>query len=93
MAHSLSAKKRIRQNAKRRLRNRADKSAVKTQIKKFLEITKQPSSVETLEKEYRTTQKELDQLAAKGIFHKNTIARKKALLARKLNDAKYKISS
>ena len=92
MAHSISAKKRIRQNAKRRSRNRAGKSAVKTQIKKFLDITKQPSDVETLEKEYRNTQKELDQLAAKGVIHKNTIARKKAQLARKLNDAKSKIS-
>jgi len=92
VAHSLSAKKRIRQNAKRRMRNRAGKSTVKTQIKKFLEITRQPSDAETLEKEYRNTQKELDQLAAKGIIHKNTIARKKARLARKLNDAKAKIS-
>ncbi|MCP4710381.1 MAG: 30S ribosomal protein S20 [Planctomycetes bacterium] len=92
MAHSLSAKKRIRQNAKRRTRNRAGKSAVKTQIKKFTEIAKQPSDVETLEKEYRNTQKQLDQLASKGVIHKNTIARKKAQLARKLNDAKSKIS-
>ena len=35
MAHSLSAKKRIRQNAKRRVINRARKSMVKTQIKHF----------------------------------------------------------
>ena len=35
MAHSLSAKKRVRQNAKRRVINRARKSMVKTQIKHF----------------------------------------------------------
>ena len=37
MAHSLSAKKRVRQNAKRNTINRARKSAVKTQTKHFLD--------------------------------------------------------
>jgi small subunit ribosomal protein S20 len=37
VAHSLSAKKRIRQNAKRKTINRARKSQVKTQIKRFEE--------------------------------------------------------
>ena len=36
MAHSLSAKKRIRQNRKNRARNRARKDAVKQQVKSFL---------------------------------------------------------
>ena len=85
MAHSLSAKKRIRQNAKQRSRNRADKSALKTQIKKFLDLAKQSSDVKAMEKEYRLTQKELDRLAAKGVLHKNTVARKKAQLALQLN--------
>ena len=35
MAHSLSAKKRVRQNTQRRTINRARKSRVKTEIKKF----------------------------------------------------------
>ena len=35
MAHSLSAKKRIRQNLKRRARNRARKSAIRDEVKVF----------------------------------------------------------
>ncbi|GAG51137.1 unnamed protein product, partial [marine sediment metagenome] len=57
MAHSLSAKKRIRQNIKQRQRNRAHKSAVRTQIKKFIQLAKRSSDVEALEKEYCLTQK------------------------------------
>ena len=90
MAHSLSAKKRIRQNAKHRLRNRADKSALKTQVKKFLTTAKQADSPEAVEKEFRQTQKNIDQLAAKRVLHKNTAARRKSQLARQLNSTKAK---
>ena len=85
MAHSLSAKKRIRQNAKRRIRNRARNSAVKTQVKKYLEVSKESKEVEAVQKEYQLTQKSIDQLAAKGIIHKNTASRRKSQLARKIN--------
>ena len=85
MAHSLSAKKRIRQNEKRRMRNRARNSAVKTQIKKYLQVAKQAKDPENIEAELRLTQKRIDQLAAKGIIHKNTASRKKSQLARQLN--------
>ena len=93
MAHSLSAKKRIRQNAKRRTLNRARKSASKTQIKKFMEIAKNPADLATVEKTLRETQKQIDQMVAKGTLHKNTAARKKGQLARKLNSLKTKQTS
>ncbi len=85
MAHSLSAKKRIRQNETRRLRNRAKKSAVRTQLKSF-DLLLRSGDVEAIEKEYRITQKKLDKLAAEGTIHKNTVSRKKAQLARKRNE-------
>jgi len=90
VAHSLSAKKRIRQNAKRRMRNRAQKGAVKTQIKKYLQLTKQTKDTEAVEQELQATQKKIDKLAAKGVIHKNTASRKKSQLARQLNDLKAK---
>ncbi len=90
MAHSLSAKKRIRQNEKRRMRNRARNSAVKTQIKKYLHVAKQTKDPENIEVELRLTQKRIDQLAAKGVIHKNTASRKKSQLARQLNAIKEK---
>ncbi len=86
MAHSLSAKKRIRQNEKRRTRNRARKSEVKTQVKTFVS-TLRAGDVETIEKEFRVAQKKLDKLGATGVVHKNTISRQKAQLARKRNEA------
>ncbi len=90
MAHSLSAKKRVRQNAKRRLRNRARIGAVRTQIKKYNELLRQGDDVAAVEKELQLTVKKIDKLAAKGNIHKNTAARKKSQLARKLNELKTK---
>jgi len=91
VANSLSAKKRIRQNEKRRLRNRSRKSAVRTQIKKYLEMTRQSKDVEAIESELRVTQKKIDQLAATGVIHKNNAAHKKSQMARHLSDIKARI--
>ena len=90
MAHSLSAKKRIRQNEKRRMRNRASKGAVRTQIKSYIKLTKESKDIEALEKELTLTQKKIDKLAAKGMVHKNTAARKKSQLTKALNEIKAK---
>ncbi len=85
MAHSLSAKKRIRQNAKRRLINRSRTRAVKTQIKKYLTVARQSTSLEEVEAEYKRAQQKIDRLAAKGNIHKNTAARRKSRLVKQLN--------
>jgi len=88
VANSLSAKKRIRQNAKRRMRNRTHKSAVRTQIKRYSSLAGQPSDVNAVENELRLAQKKIDKLAAKGAIHKNSAARKKSQLARLFNAAR-----
>lgn len=90
MAHSLSAKKRIRQNNKQRARNRAHRGSVRTQIKKFQKLVRSSSELDALEKELQLTQKKIDQLAAKGRIHKNTAARQKSQLTRRLNTLKTK---
>lgn len=84
MAHSLSAHKRIRQNVTRRARNRARKSEVKTQIRKFTDALHE-QDVEKARTEFRAVTRKLDQTAAKGTLHKNMAARKKARLAKRLN--------
>ena len=89
MAHSLSAKKRIRQNAKRRLINRARKSRVKTQIKHF-ETALSSGDVEAASEQYRLVAQKLDQTAATSTMHRRTAARKKSRLAKKLNSLKAK---
>ncbi len=90
MAHSLSAKKRIRQNAKRRMINRARRNEVRTAIKKFDKSAVQATDAAGLETQLRLTQKKIDQLVAMGNLHKNTAARKKSQLTRRLNAIKTK---
>ena len=84
MAHSLSSKKRARQNTKKRAVNRARKSSVKTEIKRFENALKE-GNVEKAQKQFRLTAAWLDKTAGKSTMHKNTAARKKAQLARRLN--------
>ena len=87
MAHSLSAKKRVRQNAKSRAINRTRKSQVKTQIKHF-ENALSSDDVEAAIEQYRLVARKLDKTAATSTMHKKTAAREKARLARKLNALK-----
>jgi len=79
-----SAAKRHRQSERRRLRNRAVRTQVRSSIRKFL------VAVETDNKEIAATQLQrvttlLDTAAGKGVYHRNTAARTKSRLTRKLN--------
>jgi len=87
VAHSLSAKKRVRQNIKRRARNRARKDMIKDQTKTFLSVLGAGDFAKA-ETELRKTTQRLDKVAAKGTIHKNTAARRRSRLALKLNAAK-----
>jgi small subunit ribosomal protein S20 len=89
VAHSLSAKKRVRQNAKRRTINRARKSQIKTQIKHF-DSAISSDDVETASEQYRLVAQKLDKSAATSTMHKKTAARKKSRLAKQLNSLKAK---
>ena len=89
MAHSLSAKKRVRQNAKRRALNRARKSQVKTQIKHFREALSS-GDMKAASEQYRLVVKKLDKTAGTSTMHKRTVARRKSRLARQLKSLKSK---
>jgi len=84
LANSRSAKKRIRQNESRRVRNRARKSAVKTEVRKYLNAVT-AGDVHTARDLFATVSKKLDQTAAKGTLHRNAAARRKSRLAKRLN--------
>jgi small subunit ribosomal protein S20 len=84
VAHSLSAKKRIRQNAKRKTINRARKSQVKTQIKRYEEALN-GGNVDAATEQLRQVTQKLDKAASTSTMHKKTAARKKSRLAKKLN--------
>ena len=83
MANTPSAKKRIRQNEKRRLRNRAVRSAVRGSVKNAREALtgKAADSATVVHEAIRA----IDRAVTKGIMHRNTAARRKSALARKLN--------
>ena len=84
MAHSISAKKRVRQNARRRARNRARKEVLKDVIKSFTAAVT-GGDVAKAETEFRSATRRIDKVAAKGTIHKNTAARKRSRLAKRLN--------
>ena len=87
MAHSLSAKKRIRQSIKRRARNRSRKEQIKEGVKAFTAAVT-AGAFDKAEAALREAAKRLDKVAAKGTIHKNTAARKRSRLAKRLNAAR-----
>ena len=89
MAHSLSAKKRVRQSAKARVRNRSRRSIVKTQVKRY-EETLQTGNVETAQDQYKQLTRKLDKISTTSTMHKNTASRLKSRLAKRLNALKAK---
>jgi small subunit ribosomal protein S20 len=84
VAHSLSAKKRIRQNIKARARNRYRKELIKDQVKSFTAALN-GGDMKKAADELGKTASRLDKVAAKGTIHKNTASRKRSRLARRLN--------
>ncbi|HYT91626.1 MAG TPA: 30S ribosomal protein S20 [Gemmataceae bacterium] len=84
MPHTTSAKKRLRQNEKLRLHNRAVKRALKKQMKALLEVIKS-GPADKMQAEYNATAKKLDKAAAKRVIHPNLAARKKSQLAHAIN--------
>jgi len=91
VAHSLSSKKRVRQNAKRRTINRARKSMAKTQIK-HMKKSLETGNVEKAQQELVALTKRVDQIASTSTMHKNTAARIKSRMAKKLNALKAKVA-
>lgn len=82
MAHTKSAKKRVRQNEKRRMRNRAIKSRMKTFTKKFL-ATLETKDPDAINQALNTAVKEIYKAASKGVIKKNTAARRVSKLMKK----------
>ena len=80
MANIKSQIKRNRQNEKRRLRNKAVRSELKTRTKNALSAAQ--SGAETSVEDLRTAVKRIDKAAAKGVIHKNQAANRKSKLMR-----------
>lgn len=84
MANHPSALKRMRQNRKRRLRNRMMRSEVKSQVKKLLSAV-EGQRLEEARELLRQTTAILHKSASKGVHHPNKASRQISRLSRKVN--------
>lgn len=83
MANHVSAEKRARQNEKRRERNRAVKTGVKTQIRKLNEAIASGNK-EAATAAFRDTQKALSKAASGGTLHARNASRRIGRLATRI---------
>lgn len=83
MPNIKSAKKRVKVIAAKTLQNKKVNSELKTEIKKANAALE--NNAENKAVAVRVAIKKIDQAAAKGILHKNTAARRKSALDKKLN--------
>ena len=84
MANIKSAKKRVLVAEKRAARNKAIKSKVKTYVKK-VEAAIEANDVEAAKAALLVATSEIDKATKKGIYHKNTSARKVSRLTKAVN--------
>lgn len=84
MANHKSAKKRVKQDAVKRLRNRYQVKSTRTFIKKLRETEKHEEAVTLFQK----ISSMLDRLAKNNVIHKNKAANNKSKLAKLVNSLK-----
>ncbi len=85
MANIKSAKKRILVTETKTARNKAIKSKVKTYVKK-VEAAVAKKDAETAKAALREAISVIDKAHTKGVYHKNTCARKIARLTKAVNE-------
>ncbi len=83
MPNKKSAKKRVLTSERNRLYNKYWTSRSKTAVKSLIEAAASGNKDEAL-KSFNVAQSVIDKAVVKGVMHKNTAARRKALMARKL---------
>jgi small subunit ribosomal protein S20 len=82
----MAKSKRTKTDSKRHRRNKAVKSGIKSTVRELNQAASEKKAAparETLAKAVR----QLDKAASKGVIHRNTAARKKSRLTRKVNAA------
>jgi small subunit ribosomal protein S20 len=84
VANIKSQIKRNRQNERRRVRNKATRSRLRTEAKKVRDAA-EAGDRDTAVTGLRDTARMLDQAASKGVIHRRTAARRKSALARRVS--------
>lgn len=83
MPNIKSAKKRAKQSEKRHACNVARKSAIKTAVRKVLDAIEE-KNVEQAKELLKDVQAQFARAKSKGVFHRNTAARKVSNLAKRV---------
>jgi len=83
MAHTISAKKRIRQTERRTDRNKARRSRIRTFIRKVEEAL-QAGNKSDAQAAFKDMMPEMHRGVSKGLLHKNTVARKLSRLSSRI---------
>ncbi len=84
MANIKSQVKRIRTSEKRRQRNQAVKSELKTYVRKTRELV-EAGDKEGAAQALAAASRKLDKAVSKGVIHRNQAANRKSKLARRVN--------
>ena len=84
MANIKSSAKRVLVSRALAARNKADKSELKTTVKKF-DAAIADGNRENAEAAYKAAVKSVDRAVSKGLLHMNNAARKKSKMAAKFN--------
>jgi small subunit ribosomal protein S20 len=87
MPNIASAKKRMRQDAVRRLRNRSVKAGLRNQLRK-VRAAVAAKKIEESESEFKTLVKKLDKAAASNVIHANAAARTKSRVSHAIRGLK-----
>lgn len=82
MANIKSQIKRNRQTQVRQARNKTVRSEMKTRVKQAVEVAS--DGTDDAGDRFEAAQKTIDRAVSKGVLHKNTAARKKSRLARRM---------
>lgn len=83
MANTAQARKRVRQTEKARQHNMAMRSQVRTAYKAVLKAVKD-GDADGAQQAYRAAQPVLDRMVTKGILKRNTAARRKSSLVKRI---------
>ncbi len=84
MAHTLTAKRNIRSDEKRRIRNKSIKTGIRSEVKNVLRLVaakKKDEAAAALKEAYRL----FDRAVTKGVLHRNHVARHKSRLGLKVS--------
>jgi small subunit ribosomal protein S20 len=87
LANTKSAKKRIRQNGRRRVRNARIRTRVRSSVRSARQVV-EGGDRSAGEAAVKSAIQELDRAASKGVLHRNNAARRKSRLQRQLAKVK-----